>query len=142
MDGQRIRRLTGEMTRSRTLKEVTGPHGKHRDLGCLGASSRFGEAAHMGRRLALHATVDAGPAGDVRADSPLIQKGRRARRAGIRTSIGCHSFRATGITNYLENGGTLEEAQQMAARESPKTTKLYDRTSDQITLDELERIAI
>jgi len=67
---------------------------------------------------------------------------RRAKQAGIRTAIGCHSFRATGITNYLENGGTLEKAQQMAAHESPKTTKLYDRTSDQITLDEVERIAI
>ncbi len=67
---------------------------------------------------------------------------RRARQAGIRTAIGCHSFRATGITNYLENGGTLEKAQRMAAHESPKTTKLYDRTSDQITLDEVERIAI
>jgi len=42
----------------------------------------------------------------------------------------------------LENGGTLEKAQQMAAHESPKTTKLYDRTSDTITLDEVERIAI
>ena len=67
---------------------------------------------------------------------------RRARKAGILTPICCHSFRATGITNYLENGGTLEKAQQMAAHESPKTTKLYDRTSDQITLDEVERIAI
>ncbi len=67
---------------------------------------------------------------------------RRARQAGIRTSIGCHSFRATGITNYLQNGGTLEKVQQMAAHESTKTTKLYDRTSDQITLDEVERIAI
>ncbi len=46
------------------------------------------------------------------------------------------------LTNYLENGGTLEKAQQMAAHESPKTTKLYDRTSDAITLDEVERIAI
>jgi integrase/recombinase XerD len=43
---------------------------------------------------------------------------------------------------HLENGGTLEKAQQMAAHESPKTTKLYDRTSDAITLDEVERIAI
>jgi site-specific recombinase XerD len=67
---------------------------------------------------------------------------RRAKRAGIETAICCHSFRATGITNYLENGGTLEKAQQMAAHESPKTTKLYDRTSDAITLDEVERIAI
>jgi site-specific recombinase XerD len=67
---------------------------------------------------------------------------RRAKAAGIATEICCHSFRATGITNYLEHGGTLEKAQQMAAHESPKTTKLYDRTDDQITLDEVERIAI
>lgn len=67
---------------------------------------------------------------------------RRARAAGIETEIGCHTFRATGITAYLENGGTLEHAQQIAAHESPRTTKLYDRTSDQITLDEIERIAI
>ncbi|RUL84576.1 tyrosine-type recombinase/integrase [Tautonia sociabilis] len=67
---------------------------------------------------------------------------RRARKAGIATAICCHSFRATGITNYLEHDGTLEKAQQMAAHESPKTTKLYDRTADQITLDEVERISI
>lgn len=67
---------------------------------------------------------------------------RRAKAAGIKTKIGCHTFRATGITAYLENGGTLEQAQQIAAHESPRTTKLYDRTSDQITLDEIERIAI
>ena len=80
MDGQRIRRLTGETTRSRSLTEVTGPPGKHRDLGRLGASSRFGEAAHLGHRLALHATVDAGVAEDVRADSRLIPEGPRADR--------------------------------------------------------------
>ena len=67
---------------------------------------------------------------------------RRAKKAGIKTRIGCHSFRATGITNYLENGGTLEKAQAMANHESPRTTKLYDRTRDQITLDEVERIVI
>lgn len=67
---------------------------------------------------------------------------RRAKDAGIKTKIGCHTFRATGITTYLENGGTLEHAQQIAAHESPRTTKLYDRTSDQISLDEIERIAI
>lgn len=67
---------------------------------------------------------------------------RRAKAAGITTPIGCHTFRATGITAYLENGGTLEHAQQIAAHESPRTTKLYDRTTDQITLDEIERIAI
>jgi site-specific recombinase XerD len=67
---------------------------------------------------------------------------RRAKKAKILTAVCCHSFRATGITNYLEHGGTLEKAQAMAAHESPKTTKLYDRTPDAITLDEIERIAI
>lgn len=67
---------------------------------------------------------------------------RRARDAGISTRIGCHTFRGTGITAYLENGGTLEKAQLMAVHESPRTTKIYDRTSDQVTLDEIERIAI
>ena len=67
---------------------------------------------------------------------------RRAKDAGIKTKIGCHSFRATGITVYLEGGGTIEKAQQMAAHESPRTTKLYDRTLDQVSLDEIERIVI
>ena len=67
---------------------------------------------------------------------------RRAKAAGIETLIGCHSFRATGITVYMENNGTLEKAQQMANHESPKTTKLYDRSSDQITLDEVNKIVI
>lgn len=67
---------------------------------------------------------------------------RRARAAGIGAPIGCHTFRATGITAYLENGGTIENAQAIAAHESPRTTKLYDRTSDELTLDEIERIRI
>lgn len=60
----------------------------------------------------------------------------------IHSATGNHTFRATGITAYLDNGGTLERTQQIAAHESPRTTKLYDRTSDQITLDDIERIAI
>ncbi|MGO9238726.1 MAG: tyrosine-type recombinase/integrase [Methylocella sp.] len=67
---------------------------------------------------------------------------RRAADLGARVKIGCHTFRATGITAYLEAGGTLENAQAMAAHESPRTTKLYDRTGDEITLDEVERITI
>ncbi|MFM7319406.1 MAG: tyrosine-type recombinase/integrase [bacterium] len=67
---------------------------------------------------------------------------RRAKQVGITTEVCCHSFRATGITNYLEHGGTLEKAQQMANHESPKTTKIYDRTNDAVTLDEIEKIAI
>jgi len=67
---------------------------------------------------------------------------RRALEAGLPSSTCCHTFRATGITAYLENGGTIENAQLIAAHESPRTTKLYDRTSDEITLDEVERIGI
>ena len=67
---------------------------------------------------------------------------RRAEGAGLPSSTCCHTFRATGITAYLENGGTIENAQAIAAHESPRTTKLYDRTLDEITLDEVERIAI
>lgn len=67
---------------------------------------------------------------------------RRAKKAGLPSEISCHTFRATGITAYLENGGTIEKAQQIAAHESPRTTKLYDRTSDVINLDEIERILI
>jgi hypothetical protein len=56
--------------------------------------------------------------------------------------LGCHVFRATGITADPEAGGTLENAQAMAAHESRRRTKLYDRTGDEITLDEVERITI
>jgi integrase len=66
----------------------------------------------------------------------------RALAAGILSPIGCHTFRATGITAYLLNNGSLEKAQMMAAHESPRTTKLYDRTNDQISLDEVERILL
>lgn len=68
--------------------------------------------------------------------------GRRALRADILTKIGCHTFRATGITEYLKNGGKLEIAQQMANHESSRTTGLYDRRNDQVSLDEVERILI
>jgi site-specific recombinase XerD len=67
---------------------------------------------------------------------------RRARAAGIKTRIGNHTFRATGITTYLRNDGKLEHAQAMANHASPRTTKLYDRREERISLDEVERIAI
>ena len=67
---------------------------------------------------------------------------RRALATGLSAKVCCHTFRATGITAYLDNGGTIENAQAIAAHESPRTTKLYDRTSDEITLDEIERILI
>jgi site-specific recombinase XerD len=78
----------------------------------------------------------------LRRNNALDMVKRRAVAAGLPPRVCNHTFRATGITSYLENGGTIEKAQQIAAHESPKTTKLYDRTSDQITLDEIERIAI
>jgi site-specific recombinase XerD len=67
---------------------------------------------------------------------------RRAKAAGLPPDVCNHTFRATGITAYLDNGGTIENAQAIACHESPKTTKLYDRVGDQIALDEVERILI
>lgn len=67
---------------------------------------------------------------------------RRAQSAGLNDGVCCHTFRATGITTYLENGGSLEHAQRIAAHESVRTTKLYDRTCDTVSLDEIERIVI
>jgi site-specific recombinase XerD len=67
---------------------------------------------------------------------------RRAKAAGIKTKIGNHTFRATGITAYLKNNGTLEHAQTLANHASPRTTKLYDRRTDEISLDEVEKISI
>lgn len=86
--------------------------------------------------------------GNKLTDLPMAQQdvyrmiGRRAEAAGVATKICCHSFRATGITEYLRNGGKLEVAQQMANHESARTTGLYDRRDDQVSLDEVERILI
>ena len=85
---------------------------------------------------------------DQLTDRPLSQPDvyrmirRRAERADVATKIGCHTFRATGITEYLRNGGKLEIAQQMANHESARTTGLYDQRNDQVSLDEVERIVI
>jgi len=82
------------------------------------------------------------------SDQPMVQSDawrmirRRALAAGIMTPVGNHSFRATGITAYLANGGALEHAQEMAGHESPRTTKLYDRTKERLTQDEVERIRL
>ena len=67
---------------------------------------------------------------------------RRAKKAGIDADMYRHTFRATGLTNFLADGGALENAQAMADHASPRATRLYDRTGDEITLDEVERIAI
>jgi len=89
-----------------------------------------------------------GRRGDVLSEQPMGQADawrmvrRRAAGAGIAAPIGCHTFRATGITAYLANGGALEHAQAMAAHESPRTTKLYDRTRERLTREEVERIRL
>jgi len=67
---------------------------------------------------------------------------RRAGDASIETAMGCHTFRATGITDYLTNGGRIEVAQKMAGHANAKTTGLYDRRNDDISLSEIERIGI
>ena len=67
---------------------------------------------------------------------------RRVAAAGIGTKVGNHSFRATGITAYLKNSGTLEKAAAMANHASTRTTQLYDRRRDEMSLDEVERVVI
>ena len=67
---------------------------------------------------------------------------RRAEAAGLDTHICNHTWRGTGITTYLENGGSLENAKVMAAHASVRTTQLYDRRRDDVTLDEVVKINI
>ncbi len=107
------------------------------------------EAAGIGTdRTGMLFRTSRGRRGDVLSEQPMGQADawrmvrRRAVAAGIAAPIGCHTFRATGITAYLLNGGTLEHAQAMAAHESPRTTKLYDRTRERLTREEVERIRL
>jgi site-specific recombinase XerD len=67
---------------------------------------------------------------------------RRARAVGITAPVGNHTFRATGITAYLKNGGTLEKAAMMANHASTRTTQLYDRRQEEVSVDDIERIGI
>ncbi|MGV7245521.1 tyrosine-type recombinase/integrase, partial [Caballeronia sp. M23-90] len=126
--------------------------GKHHEMPC-----------HHTLEAYLHAYLDGTSIGD-NAKSPLfrtIRRGtgqlsdtplpqanayamvrRRALAVGIDTKIGNHTFRATGITAYLKNGGTLENAAAMANHASTRTTQLYDRRRNDISLDEIERIRV
>jgi integrase/recombinase XerD len=90
---------------------------------CVGKSDRLGNKA-MSRFDVFH----------------MVK--RRAAAAALLYSTCCHIFRATGITTYLENGGSLEHAQTIANHESPHTTRLYDRTRDELSANEIERIRI
>ena len=67
---------------------------------------------------------------------------KRAKRAGVNATIGNHTFRGTGITAYLKNGGTLEKAREMANHADTRTTRLYDRRAEDVSLDDVERISI
>lgn len=103
-------------------------------------------------KLPLFQTLDMTAAGEVRGErlsgKPLSQPiafrimQRRTAAAGIATRIGNHSWRATGITTYLNNGGTIERAAAIAAHASTRTTQIYDRRPDDVALEEIERIQV
>ncbi|MCA9035670.1 MAG: tyrosine-type recombinase/integrase [Planctomycetaceae bacterium] len=78
----------------------------------------------------------------MKRDDSLRMIDRRARHAGVSSRICRHTFRAAGLTESMRNGGTLEKAPQMAAHASSKTTNMYNRVHDQVSLDEVERIVI
>lgn len=105
-------------------------------------------AAITDAKAPLFQSFGRGAHGDVLNGQPLTQSvswkmiQRRARDAGITTHICNHTFRGTGITTYLKNGGTIENAAAIAAQASTRTTQLYDRRPDDITLDEVEKIRI
>jgi integrase len=67
---------------------------------------------------------------------------RRARQAGIKTKIGNHSLRATGITDYLKSDGSLAEARKMANHADTRTTQLYDRRAHVASIGEYEKVEI
>jgi site-specific recombinase XerD len=127
--------------------------GKHHEMPCHHALAEllhaYVEAANLAadrkgflfRTSPRHAAMVLTEAPMTQADAWRMIR-RRALAAGIMAPIGNHSFRATGITAYLANGGALEHAQAMAAHESPRTTKLYDRTRERLTQDEVERIRL
>jgi len=77
---------------------------------------------------------------DRRSVLKLVEK--RARTSGIVKRVCCHSFRATGVTEYMNSGGTIEIAQRIAGHTSPATTRIYDRSGDRLTLEEIERVQI
>jgi integrase/recombinase XerD len=77
---------------------------------------------------------------DRRSILKLVEK--RARTSGILKRVCCHSFRATGVTEYMNSGGTIEIAQRIAGHTSPSTTRIYDRSGDRVTLEEIERVQI
>jgi site-specific recombinase XerD len=89
--------------------------------------------------IALGRTRKLGNRPATRIDAARMLK-RRLKDARLSDAFSPHSFRATGITNYLENGGTLEVAQRIAGHADSRTTKLYDRRGQKVLLEDMERI--
>jgi site-specific recombinase XerD len=126
--------------------------GKHHEMPCHHNLETYISAYIDGAGLAddpkgpLFRTIGRGTGKLTRTPLPQANAyamiGRRAAAAGIETKVGNHSFRATGITAYLKNGGTLENAAAMANHASTRTTQLYDRRRDEISLDEVERVIL
>jgi site-specific recombinase XerD len=127
--------------------------GKHHTMPCHHALAEplhaYIAAAEIGEdRKGWLFRTSRGHNGSVLSEQPMAQPDawrmirRRAAMAGIHAPIGNHTFRTTGITAYLSSGGALEHAQSMAAHKSPRTTKLYDRTKERLTLREIERIIL
>ena len=129
------------------LKEKGGKHydiPAHTEARASVQAYLLASMPHEGTRTPLFRTIRGGRFTENRMDrrEVLAMIKRRALAAGLSPATCCHSFRATGITQYLLAGGTLEKAQQIAGHESPKTTKLYDRTNDDIEAEEIERITL
>jgi integrase/recombinase XerD len=77
----------------------------------------------------------------MRRDETLKMVKRRLDRADLSSLFSCHSFRATGITTFLENGGQLETAQNIAGHADSRTTKGYDRRATRLELAEIVRVS-
>ena len=89
--------------------------------------------------IALGKTRKLGNRPATRIDAARMLK-RRLKDAGLSDAFSPHSFRATGITNFLENGGTLEVAQRIAGHADSRTTKLYVRRGQKVLVEDMERI--
>jgi site-specific recombinase XerD len=138
--------------RRRLWVRLSEKGGKHHEMPCHHNLEAYIAAYIDGAGLAddpkgpLFRTVGRGTGKLTRTPLPqgnaYAMIARRAAAAGIATKVGNHSFRATGITAYLKNGGTLENAAAMANHASTRTTQLYDRRQDEVSLDEVERVIL
>lgn len=130
----RLHEKGGKMHAMPCHHELEGWLAEYLAAGGLDAEPRgwlFRSISRQGGRLSEHRLLHANAYAMVK---------RRASKAGLSRLISNHSFRASGITAYLLNGGTLEQAAKMANHASTRTTQLYDRRQDRFTLSEIEKI--